>query len=560
MSSRLFLIWALGVALCACSSGPEANQQTAEAASPAEPSAPASTQNAEMTAPAATYPSYIKINAEGKPLLYRDLQSYDSINLVKGAALRSIQVPQNQWGQVMDIARHVRTETELYAAISPLAGMDTANARALARMVSTLPLSRNAKVPENWATPTDTAYNTPEAQMVYRYGDIDNLNFTFPSWYDPFSGEPTFKHSYPFYGEPDDPPGTDRIMVITGYKPGSGDTRKEGYSTTTNRKMNGVQPLQLRFPKPDFDVKEVVLQIFADDFQAPTFKNWYRVYANGQRLPYAEDFLNGLKQGGPIAKLVTINIPVRDHFLFTSGTLDLVIDDSLTHVGEGYAIDFVRLLFNPEESRSYALEGRVVSSARPKQGVPGALVVASSGSEAVTDEAGYFELDELAPGLVSLVGRHPKLGMGAASADIPSLDTAKVILVLEPLPKNTNALEEQLIRSGRSDLYGVNFNFNKADILPESEEELRRVREVLAKHRNWKVQILGHTDNVGSSEQNKVLSERRAQAVVSWLTEHGIESSTLAARGYGETRPIADNETEEGRALNRRVEIRVQIQ
>ena len=70
-----------------------------------------------------------------------------------------------------------------------------------------------------------------------------------------------------------------------------------------------------------------------------------------------------------------------------------------------------------------------------------------------------------------------------------------------------------------------------------------------------KVRIEGHTDNVGDKTANQGLSERRAQAVIGWLVAHGINGGRLSARGYGDSKPVADNSTDEGRARNRRVEL-----
>ena len=65
----------------------------------------------------------------------------------------------------------------------------------------------------------------------------------------------------------------------------------------------------------------------------------------------------------------------------------------------------------------------------------------------------------------------------------------------------------------------------------------------------------GHTDNQGSAAANQALSEKRAQAVVAWLTAHGIPATRLSAKGFGQTKPLIDNGTEDGRAKNRRVEL-----
>jgi outer membrane protein OmpA-like peptidoglycan-associated protein len=72
-----------------------------------------------------------------------------------------------------------------------------------------------------------------------------------------------------------------------------------------------------------------------------------------------------------------------------------------------------------------------------------------------------------------------------------------------------------------------------------------------------RIEVGGHTDNVGNDAANQLLSEERANAVRDFLIAHGIEASRVVAKGYGETRPVATNDTDEGRALNRRTEVTV---
>ncbi len=103
---------------------------------------------------------------------------------------------------------------------------------------------------------------------------------------------------------------------------------------------------------------------------------------------------------------------------------------------------------------------------------------------------------------------------------------------------------------------GLLFDFNKADIKPQYYKNLDEVVKVLKANPGLKVEIQGHTDNVGSAAYNMKLSLRRAQAVANYLIQHGISPSRLTVKGYGFTRPVASNDTPEGRALNRRVQIK----
>jgi outer membrane protein OmpA-like peptidoglycan-associated protein/Tol biopolymer transport system component len=106
-------------------------------------------------------------------------------------------------------------------------------------------------------------------------------------------------------------------------------------------------------------------------------------------------------------------------------------------------------------------------------------------------------------------------------------------------------------------LKNVFFDVNKFDLKPESEAELDILVKLLNENPTLKIQIGGHTDNVGKPADNLALSNSRAKAVVSYLVSKNISSQRLLAKGFGETQPIDDNKTEEGRAKNRRTEMKV---
>jgi outer membrane protein OmpA-like peptidoglycan-associated protein len=106
-------------------------------------------------------------------------------------------------------------------------------------------------------------------------------------------------------------------------------------------------------------------------------------------------------------------------------------------------------------------------------------------------------------------------------------------------------------------LNNIYFDFDKYELKPESYSELDRLYRFLSDNPGIRVEISAHTDSKGSDEYNLELSQKRAESVVNYLVAKGIDSGRLIAKGYGETQPVADNETEEGRALNRRVEMRI---
>jgi len=107
-------------------------------------------------------------------------------------------------------------------------------------------------------------------------------------------------------------------------------------------------------------------------------------------------------------------------------------------------------------------------------------------------------------------------------------------------------------------LKNIFFDIGKSDLKQESIAEVEKIRELLEKNPQLNVQINGHTDNTGNAANNKVLSLKRATAVVSYLIEHGISEVRLSAKGFGSEKPIVSNDDEsEGRAINRRTEIEI---
>jgi len=101
----------------------------------------------------------------------------------------------------------------------------------------------------------------------------------------------------------------------------------------------------------------------------------------------------------------------------------------------------------------------------------------------------------------------------------------------------------------------INFDFDKADIKPESQPIIEQIVKLLKNNPSVNLTVEGHTDNIGTPVYNKQLSEARAKSVVGALTVQGIEAQRLKAAGYGRDKPIADNSTDDGRAKNRRVEL-----
>ena len=163
-----------------------------------------------------------------------------------------------------------------------------------------------------------------------------------------------------------------------------------------------------------------------------------------------------------------------------------------------------------------------------------------------TDSEGYTEL--LVPVGKKYDVTYLSLGRREIAATVPVADEPSQSVKLTLRYKRVN--EKPFILSG------VTFDTGKATIHPESFARLDEVVDFMAHKKEARVEISGHTDNVGDPRANKTLSEKRAQACRNYIVTKGIDKKRLDAVGYGDERPIAPNDTDEGRQRNRRIEAR----
>jgi OOP family OmpA-OmpF porin len=106
-------------------------------------------------------------------------------------------------------------------------------------------------------------------------------------------------------------------------------------------------------------------------------------------------------------------------------------------------------------------------------------------------------------------------------------------------------------------LQNIFFDVDKYDLKDKSQTELQKIARFLNDNPRIRVEISGHTDNVGAPTYNKQLSEKRAQSVFQYLVTTGIDSKRLVPKGYGQERPVSSNETEDGKQANRRIEFKI---
>jgi len=481
-----------------------------------------------------------------------------------------------------------------------------------------VPIAGTGNPKHDWPLEYERTVGGPEADLVVRTGDINNLGFGWPQGFDPFSGQSTPVHAFPdiHHIPPNAPPGTDRIMIGTGvtpvhmhieHIPGKLDriiidsvtatTPGDGYSwsldacyglrpsiprlpqttdhiqlppgmsddvlwantseaaeCTRDRTLTMPMPIVLDVGKLPSKINTVLVQIFADDFQAPVYHSYFQVSLNGTRIPSFEYVINSLDQSGPIGKLVTMRLLPEYWPLLKTGTVKLLIDDPTTHVQDGYAVDFVRILVNPRKFKYQVSLSAHVTDADKHTPIAGATVTAGLGS-AATDKAGKCRLTGIPAGLVVATADAPGYDENSVPVDLPSGQSGNAEIQLHRHQETTAALEQSIAQTGSATIYGIHFDTNSPNFRPDSLPALNAVLGLIHNHPGSKWLISGHTDNQGNAAHNQTLSVARAKSVVAWLKQHGVDMSRLVPQGFGATRPVADNATANGRFLNRRVEV-----
>lgn len=271
------------------------------------------------------------------------------------------------------------------------------------------------------------------------------------------------------------------------------------------------------------------------DYKISSKTSWYGLIGLGYEdidNELADNDSSGFGQYGVglkywITEAVALKADVRHAIKFDDG------DNNLFYT-LGLAIPFGKkaVMEAPAPVKEYA-KPEPMPMAKPvvldddKDGVPNGKDHCPQSAPGVTVDANGCEIDSDKDGVVDSMDQCPNTPMGVK---VDNKGCAKTITL------------------------HVKFDTNKADIKPSFMEKIEEVAAFMKENTIYNVVLEGHTDNRGSDKYNQALSEKRAQAVAGALEGLGVDAKRISAAGYGEMKPIADNETEEGMAANRRVD------
>lgn len=407
-----------------------------------------------------------------------------------------------------------------------------------------------------WSKQFVVLRNTAEAGLMIRVGDIDNPGFGFDPDFNPFSGRSTGSHYFPWEVKKEDARGTDRIMVPVSFKynmPGE----QDGYTSSTKRPGNN--PVSISIPLAELKTVKTdsaSLQLFIDDFQAPYFHSKFQVKINGLRFTEAEKMISRINQTGPIGKLITLRLTPELLQKLNADSLVIFIDDPVSKQGDGYAIDFVKLLINPKIIYKGKLQGRIVDAATHEP-VPNAIASVEDAGMAVADADGNFIIDNVPAGLIIVSGSHPGYSSDQKQVDVIADETSEPV-ELELKQSGKVTFNNKTLQEGDNlVLNNIQFEVNSPVLRPEGKTELEKLVALMKQNPSVEILLSGHTSSEGAASLNRELSLKRVRSCKDYLVSKGIDDGRITIKGFGPDMPVAPNDTEANRAKNRRVEMKI---
>lgn len=413
----------------------------------------------------------------------------------------------------------------------------------------------------NWKSQQEILKGTNEADLIIRIGDVDNLGFGWPEEFDPFCGMMTISHEFPWEPDNKDFPGFDRILLSSKFVNSAehncgGDGYSGSFDPVASKPVTWNIPVEM---VKDYKIGNIYLQIFVDDFQAPTFCSKFQILLDGKRFAEGEKLLNAIDQTGPVGKLISIPVPEEFYPAFQSSkTIGLRIDES-TGAADGFAIDFIRVLINRKlENTCKGDIAGVVIDKETDAPISGAKVWLANNQNVLTDSQGRFTIASVPTGYEIVFASAPGYADGMKAADVVQGEQSPEIIIYLEKGKEAAVFGNQKMIVGETvSLKNILFDQGKAEIRNESFSELDKVVAFLKAQPNAEIELSGHTSSEGEAVYNRSLSYQRVKSCKDYILTKGIDPGRIITIGFGPDRPIVPNDTEANRVLNRRVEMRL---
>lgn len=351
--------------------------------------------------------------------------------------------------------------------------------------------------------------------------------------------------------------------------------------TTQQQPVNsssGNQSTEMAYAKSDFVPGDVVIfEDLMDDEQLGEFPSMWDLKEgsaevasiNGKKAIYRSDKEEGTYVVGPLMKDPNNYLPEKYtvEMDLWMAVQDQGAEDETAAAPTRYSYD---ICFNDVDGYGYELASIKINNHSGDNGYMEWEYTSTSDARIRGDSPLSITSDGWHHLAISFNKRAFKIYLdGIRIANIPNMKQAANFTIRDVNQNSTSwagavtnvriaegavPLYDRMMSDGKFITYGITFDVGKATIKPESMTELTRIVQLLNENPTLRFSVEGHTDNTGNTASNQTLSEQRSQAVVVKLTEMGIAADRLTASGKGQNAPIADNNSPEGRAKNRRVE------
>lgn len=420
----------------------------------------------------------------------------------------------------------------------------------------TLFAQRTTKNDGDWSKQFLVLKNTAEAGLMIRVGDIDNLGFGFDEGFDPFTGKSSGSHYYPWDVDTRNATGTDRIMIPSGYKYDSY-SGTDGYTNSTARPGN--TPIAISIPLAGLKsvrVDSASLQLYIDDFQTPEMQSKFQVKINGLRFTEAEKMIARINQAGPVGKLITLKLTPELLQKLTADSLIIFIDDPSSKQGDGFAIDFVKLLINPKNAYKGIVEGEIIDEAS-REPIANALASIEGFGNAISDAQGNFIIANIPAGLNIVRGTANGYSSDEKQVDVIANIASEPVELLLKRSGKVKYKDKTLQEGDNIVMSNIQFEVNSGKLLLAGKAELDKLASFMKQNAAIEILLSGHTSSEGGAALNRELSLKRVRSCKDYLISKGIDDGRITIKGYGPDLPVAPNDTEANRAKNRRVEMKI---
>lgn len=400
----------------------------------------------------------------------------------------------------------------------------------------------------------------PEADCLIRIGDIDNFGLGWPAQFDLFCDIQTETGVLPGKTVLNDLLGFDKAIVSSHIKP-AGVLRCGKDALSTKSGLNVTKGFSASIPLDALKgtlVKNAILQLHLADLQTIQYCSHYSLKINGVANTEGEQILNHLEMPEGVGRMITIPLPpdvIKG--LASSSKLEIKIDDE-NGSGDAFAIDFMRLLINPNRVGDCKgqIQGRVVQQ-NTDIALGGAEIILQDQRRVLVNEKGDFSINDMPTGTQVLHIVKPGYNDMWQSVDVSKGQNENEILIsMEASRRTIPFLYKELRVGDKTILNQIQFSEQRNALEPGDHPSLMALFVMMKDNPSLQIEIDGHSLSEGDALDNWVKSYLRANSCKNFLVQRGISASRILVYGWGMSLPIRTKGEPEEMKVNERIEFR----